>query len=96
MLQLQIVSVYKFRWHRDQSLGYWLSTFVFVSSVCYAFFDNMGVVKHGRLPAKALSETQVQSDILGHIKYLLLTLSALELNSPTSVHIWIESWLFRT
>ena len=34
MLQLQIVSVYKFRWHRDQSLGYWLLTFVFVSSVC--------------------------------------------------------------
>ena len=38
--------------------------------------DNMGVVKHGRLPLKALSEKQVQSDILGHIKYLLRSLPA--------------------
>ena len=36
----------------------------------------MGVVKHGRLPLKALSEKQVQSDILGHIKYLLRSLPA--------------------
>ena len=36
-----------------------------------AYCDNMGVVKHGRLPMKPLSEKQVQSDILGHIKYLL-------------------------
>ena len=41
-----------------------------------AFCDNMGVVKHGRLPLKALSEKQVQSDILGHIKYLLRSLPA--------------------
>ena len=33
-----------------------------------------GVVLHGRLPLKALSEKQVQSDILGHIKYLLRSL----------------------
>ena len=36
----------------------------------------MGVVKHGRLPLKTLSEKQVQSDILGHIKYLLHSLPA--------------------
>ena len=41
-----------------------------------AFCDNMGVVKHGRLPLKALSEKQVHSDILGHIKYLLRSLPA--------------------
>ena len=41
-----------------------------------AFCNNMGVVKHGRLPLKALSEKQVQSDILGHIKYLLRSLPA--------------------
>ena len=39
-----------------------------------AYCDNMGVVKHGRLPLKPLSEKQVQSDILGHIKYLELAL----------------------
>ena len=41
-----------------------------------AFYDNMGIVKHGRLPAKAFSETQVQADILGHIKYLLCSIPA--------------------
>ena len=41
-----------------------------------AYCDNMGVVKHGRLPMKPLSEKQVQSDILGHIKYLLRVLPA--------------------
>ena len=41
-----------------------------------AFCDNMGVVKHGRVPNKTLSEKQVQADILGHIKYLLRNLPA--------------------
>ena len=41
-----------------------------------AFFDKIGVVKHSRLPLKALTEKQVQSDILGHIKYLLRSLPA--------------------
>ena len=36
-----------------------------------AFCDNMGVVKHGRVPNKPLSEKQVQADILGHMKYIL-------------------------
>ena len=31
----------------------------------------MGVIKHGRFPNKSLSESQVQADILGHIKFLL-------------------------
>ena len=50
MLQLQIVSVYKLRWHRDQSLGYWLLTFVFVSSVCSNRF------RHARFRVLALIE----------------------------------------
>ena len=44
--------------------------------ISIAFCDNMGVVKYGRLPLNSLSEKQVQSDILGHIKYLLRTLPA--------------------
>ena len=39
------------RWHRDQSLGYWLSTFVFVSSVCssylrYARFTVLALIEN--------------------------------------------------
>ena len=36
-----------------------------------AFCDNMGVIKHGSVPNKPLSEKQVQADLLGHMKYLL-------------------------
>ena len=41
-----------------------------------AYCDNMGVVKHGKLPSRPLSDIQVQSDIPGHIKYLLRVLSS--------------------
>ena len=41
-----------------------------------AFCDNMGVVKHGNVPNKTLSEKQVQADILGHLKYLLRIIRA--------------------
>ena len=41
-----------------------------------AFCDNMGVVKHGNVPNKTLSEKQVQADILGHLKYLLRIIPA--------------------
>ena len=39
-----------------------------------AFCDNMGVIKHGRVPNKPLSEKQVQADLLGHMKFLLRSL----------------------
>ena len=41
-----------------------------------AFCDNMGVVNHGRVPDKPLSEKQVQAGILGHMKYLIRNLPA--------------------
>ena len=41
-----------------------------------AYCDNIGVVKHGNIPNKTLSEKQVQADILGHMKYLLQILPA--------------------
>ena len=39
-----------------------------------AFCDNMGVIKHGSVPNKPLSEKQVQADLFGHMKYLLRNL----------------------
>ena len=47
----------------------------------------MGVVKHGRLPLKAMSEKQIQSDILGHIKYILRILPALKRFAHVRAHM---------
>ena len=35
-----------------------------------AVHDNMGVIKHGRKAMKPLKSTQVQADVLGHMKFL--------------------------
>ena len=41
---------------------------------CKAFCDNMSVVNHGKQPKNPLTEKQVQTYLLGHMKFLLRTL----------------------